>query len=305
MYVLLFLTALLWGGTAVAGKLVLRELPPLTVGALRYTLAAVILTTAYRRELPAPAALQGRDVWMLLAIGVFGTFLNHVLFFLALLWAPAAHGAVIPPTVSPLCTIALAALFGRERIAREQVVGLALGIAGVLLVARPDRLLGGGATVLLGDALFLLGGTAWGIYSWLSKLAMHRLSPGATLTTGITIGTLLLLPAALAERPWTAIAAAGVPAWGALLYLSLGGTVLSFLWWNEGLRRVGAGQTAAFSNLVPVFGVLLAWLVLGERLRGVQLLGAVLAVAGVLTCQASIVRPALARLTAPSRREVR
>ncbi len=280
-----------------AGKLVLRDFPPLTVGALRYTLATVILPTAYRRHLPAPGSLQARDLWMLLAIGVFGTFLNHTLFFVALLWAPAAHGAIIPPTMSPLWTIGLAAAFGGERVRAGQLAGLALGMVGVLLVARPDALLGaGGGTVLVGDALFVLGGGAWGAYSWLSKLAMQRFSPAATLTIGIMIGTLLLLPPALAERPWVAIATAGAPAWAALLYLSLGGTVLSFLWWNEGLRRVGAGQTAAFSNLVPVFGVLLAWLVLGEQLGGIQLLGGLLAIAGVVTCQAPIVRPVIARL---------
>ena len=56
-------------------------------------------------------------------------------------------------------------------------------------------------------------------------------------------------------------------------------------WWNLGIQRVGAGRTAVFSNLVPVFGVAVAGLVLGEWLNGLQLLGGGLCLCGVWLCQ--------------------
>lgn len=61
--------------------------------------------------------------------------------------------------------------------------------------------------------------------------------------------------------------------------------MLGFLWWNAGLRRVGAGRAGVFSNLVPVFGALAAWLVLGESLTPLQAAGAALAVVVVAVCQ--------------------
>jgi drug/metabolite transporter (DMT)-like permease len=285
VYALILLATVFWGGTAVAGKLVIEHIPPLTTGALRYSAAALLLIALYWRAIPDPRRLRRRDRWLLWWIGVLGTFLNHTCFFFALTWAPAAHGAIIPPTTSPIWTMLLAARLGEERVTRGQVAGIVLCLLGVLLVVRPERLVVEGAGVLVGDALFVLGGLSWGVYSYLSKVAMRRLSASGTLALGMTVGTVLLVPFALVERPWRALATAPASAWLALAYLVVAATVLSFLWWNRALRRVGVGRTAAFSNLVPVFGVLLSWLVLDERLGPLQLVGGGLAVTGVLTAQ--------------------
>jgi drug/metabolite transporter (DMT)-like permease len=286
IYLLVLLTTLFWGGTPVAGKLVIQDIPPLTVGVLRYGLAALLLMAAFWRQLPDPRSLHRAEVRILLWVGILGTFLNHTLFFLALVFAPAAHGALIPPTTSAVWTMLLASRLGQERLAPGQIFGMILCLGGVVLVVRPERLAtGAGVPVLLGDLLFLLGGAAWGIYSYVSKVAMQRLSAVATLTFGMGIGTVLLIPVALIERPWGALRLAHLTAWGALGYLTLAGTVLSFLWWNVAIRRVGAGRTAVFTNLVPVFGVVLSWLVLGERLVAGQLAGGLLAVVGVVVCQ--------------------
>ena len=82
-----------------------------------------------------------------------------------------------------------------------------------------------------------------------------------------------------------ALSATSLSAWMSVLYLAVGPTLLAYFWWNLGIRRVGAGQTAIFSNLMPVFGVILSWLILGERLELVQILGGGLAVVGVWACQ--------------------
>jgi drug/metabolite transporter (DMT)-like permease len=284
-YALLLLATVLWGGTAVAGKLVVEHIPPLTTGVLRYSAAVVLLATLYRRAIPDPRTLRWRDRWLLVWIGVLGTFLNHACFFFALTWAPAAHGAIIPPTTSPLWTILLAARLGEERVTRGQVAGTGLCLLGVLFVVRPERLLAGGTGVLVGDALFFLGGLSWGVYSYLSQVVMRRLSAPGTLVLGMMVGTMLLVPLALVERPWPALTTAPAVAWLALGYLVVAATVLAFLWWNRALRRVGVGRTAVFSNLVPIFGVLLSWLVLDERLGSLQLAGGGLAVLGVVIAQ--------------------
>jgi drug/metabolite transporter (DMT)-like permease len=62
-------------------------------------------------------------------------------------------------------------------------------------------------------------------------------------------------------------------------------TLLASFWWSLAIQRVGAGRTAVFGNLTPVFGVLLSWAVLGERLTPPQFLGGLLTVAGVWVCQ--------------------
>ncbi len=290
-YLLLLFAILFWGGTAAAGKLVIQDIPPLTAGVLRYGSTALLLLLLFGSQLPSPRALRTRDRWLLFWIGIFGTFLNHMFFFLGLSYAPAAHGALIPPTTSPLWTMLLAARRGQERIARIQMVGIVLCLVGVVLVVHPDRLLTGeGLGVLLGDGLFLIGGMAWGVYSYLSAVAMRRLSSVTTLAFGMVVGTLFLIPTALIERPWVTVRLAHASAWAALAFLVLACTLLAFLWWNVALARVGPGRTAVFTNLVPLVGILLAWLLLGERLTTIQLVGGLLSVTGVVACQRRTMR---------------
>ncbi len=286
IYTLILLTITIWGGTPVAGKLAIRSIPPMTVGLLRYGLAALVLVAVCGRQLPAWSTLRRTDLWIIVGLGLFGTFLNHVLFFLGLVFAPASHGAILAPTTSPVWTMLLAARLGRERITRDQIIGTALCILGVGLVVRPDSLIGTGATrVLVGDLFYLLGGLAWGLYQFLCMVAMRRLSGLASLAYGMAVGWVLLIPLAIVERPWYALTSASASAWGSVLYISLACTVLGFFWWNLAIQRVGAGRTAVFTNLVPVFGVLLSWGVLGERLTVIQLLGGLLTVGGVWVCQ--------------------
>lgn len=296
IYLLILLSTMFWGGTAVAGKLAIRDLPPLTIGVFRYGLAAAVLAALCWRSLPAVRSLRRSDLRLLLAMGLLGACVNHVFFFVGLVFAPAAHAAIIAPTTSPIWTLLLAARLGQERVTRRQVAGVILCMAGVVLVIRPEKLVtGAGRMTLVGDLLFLLTGVSWGVYSYFVKVAMGRLSAVAALVLTMGIGTACLIPLALAERPWSAIAAAHPAAFAALAYLAFASTLFAFWGWNVTIRRLGAGRTSAFSNLVPVFGVLLSWLVLGERLAGVQLVGGGLAVCGVVLCQDPLAHAPAAR----------
>jgi drug/metabolite transporter (DMT)-like permease len=253
---------------------------------LRFGLAALTLWVVARREFPRWRTLTRSDRWLILGLGAFGGFLNHVLFFAGLNLAPASHAAVIGPTTSPVWTLLLAARFGGERLRAGQVAGSALCMVGVLLVVQPDDVLGEHVgKQLLGDLLLLLSGMVWALYSVLSKLAIRRFGPVASLGYGMIVGCGFLVPLVLVDRSWTGLAAASAAAWLALAYLIFATTLLAFFWWNVGIQRVGAGKTAIFSNLVPIFGVLLAWVVLGETLGPIQLAGAALGIVGVWVCQ--------------------
>ena len=286
IYLLLLLATVLWGGSQVAGKLAIREIPPMTAGVLRYGTSCIVFLALFGRDLPSWWSLSRQDRWNLLGLGVLGTFLNHICSYLGLYLAPASHAAILGPTTSPICTLALVAGFAGERLTRGQITGMVLCVLGVILVARP----GGPSTamtraVLLGDLLLVLSGLAWGAYSYLSKIAMRRLSAMAALAYGMTIGSVLLVPVGLMEWPWRALAGASASSWASLLYVMLACTVLASFWWNLAIQRVGAGRTAVFGNLPPVVGVLLSWWVLGDRLTAIQLFGGGLTLAGVWVCQ--------------------
>jgi drug/metabolite transporter (DMT)-like permease len=285
VYALLVLTTILWGAGPVAGKVALAGIPTITLGALRFVLSALILLVAASGRIASWRTLSRQDVGMLLLLGSLGIFVNHLLFFYALGLAPASHASIIAPTTSPIWTILMAVWLAGERVGRSQVVGIALCMGGVVLVVQPTGGTAEAAAVLLGDFLFLLAGLTWGIYSYLCKVALRRMSTESVLAYAMGVGGLALCPLALAERPWVTLPAASVASWAGLLYLAVANTVLAFSWWNLGIQRVGAGRTATFSNLVPVFGVAIAALVLGERLTAVQFAGGGLCLVGVWLCQ--------------------
>lgn len=137
-YVLLLLAILLWGGSPVAGKLAVREIPPVTVGVLRYGSSAAILIALFWSRLPDRRRLRRRDWWLLTTVGMLGTFLNHIFFYWGLVLAPASHAAILSPTTSPIWTMLFAAWLAGERITRSQVVGAFLCVLGVILVAQSN-----------------------------------------------------------------------------------------------------------------------------------------------------------------------
>jgi len=286
IYILLLLTTVLWGAGPVAGKIALQGIPTITVGVLRFGLASLILFLVARSRISGWRTLGRQDLILLLVLGILGASVNHLVFFFALGLAPASHASIIAPTTSPIWTLLLAARLAGERVSRGQVGGILLCMLGVVLIVRPSAGAGGSALgILLGDFLFLLAGLSWGIYSYFCKVAMRRHSAETILAYAMGVGGSLLLPLALPERPWIALAHTPVTAWGGLAYLVVANTLLAYLWWNMGIQRVGAGRTAIFSNLVPPFGVLIAWLTLGERLTPLQLMGGGLCLIGVWVCQ--------------------
>lgn len=102
---------------------------------------------------------------------------------------------------------------------------------------------------------------------------------------GMVAGTLMLLPFAVGERGWRALAAAPAIPWLGLLYLATFGSVFAFALYYEGIRRIGAGRASAFAFLVPVIGVVTSVLLLGEKLTAVTAFGGVLVLLGLWLVQ--------------------
>ncbi|MBW8723286.1 MAG: DMT family transporter, partial [Polaromonas sp.] len=94
-------------------------------------------------------------------------------------------------------------------------------------------------------------------------------------------GTLFLGLLALRDIPHVHAASFTPEVWAVLVFRGVFGTAVAFVWYYEGIRQLGAARTVVFNNLVPIFGVLLGWLILGEALSVSLLVGGVTAVAGV------------------------
>lgn len=270
----------LWGTSFVATKVVLDHVPPLTLAALRFVVALVVLLpltfrTGRRPSLGREAALLG-----LTGMALFFVFQN-----LGLRFASAGGAALVLNGGIPILTTLLAALVLRERLVGTRLVGTLAGVAGVLalvlLGSGPGTASPGGPFAALGVGLLLLAAAAAAVYTLLGRRAFAR-GDALALTTGATCyGLLFSLPAAAVEMTVVGAGRPTGPDLLLLLYLGAGCSALPFVLWGYALARLEACQVAVLGNLELLFAVAFAAILLREPLPPVHLAGGALILAGV------------------------
>ncbi|HEX9206446.1 MAG TPA: DMT family transporter [Candidatus Deferrimicrobiaceae bacterium] len=287
LYGKLVLTTFFWGGTFVAGKWAVSEAPPFLVATIRFAVASAVLfaLVAWRRARGADGFHRPRGTaeWTgLLSLGLTGVFLYNFFFLAGLARTSATNGSLIV-AFNPILTAVLSAMWLKERVLPIQTAGLLLALLGVGVV-----ITGGSPAAVRalsfnpGDLLLLGAPLAWAFYTIAGKKVLARFPPLVATAYACLFGTLLLLPAAALEGPLPAgVSRLTGYGWLSVLQLALLGTVAGFVWWYEGVEALGPARAAVFVNLVPLFGVLLAAGILGERMAGPQLAGGLLVVAGV------------------------
>lgn len=284
LYLRLTLVALFWGGTFIAGRRLALEMPHFAAAAARYVLAsAVLIGYLWHREggLPKPSSRQWIGIGVLGATGIFA---YNAFFFGALERLPAGRAALIIAT-NPALTAVGAWLVLRLRFAWWQWLGVAVAFAGAsIVVSRGDAALLAAGAIGAGEALMFCGVISWVVYTLAGRAMMRRpdaLSPLATTAYASAFGLLLLAAVAAFELPQVRWERLGGIEFAALAYMGLFGTAVAFVWFYEGVRSLGAARAAVFTNLVPVFGVTLAVLVLGEPLPVSMVVGGLVTMAGV------------------------
>ena len=281
---------LIWGTTFVATKPLLDHVPPLTLASGRFAIALLvllpILTCSGRRPILSRTTA---------AMGFTGVFVVSTCQNLGLRHTGAANGALIHGGIPALTALLAAPALG-ERLGRGRLAGLALSLAGVAAVILPGS---GGQFGLaaVGDGLVLLSALGLAAYIVLGRRAFPS-GDALELVAGAAIfGLLFLLPASGIELGRGGL---GWPTAGdllGLLYLGAAASALAFVLWAYGLRHLEAGPAAAFANLNPVVGVVVAAIVLDESISVPQVVGGLLILGGVwlVTRQPARVVPGAAR----------
>ncbi|QJD68256.1 EamA family transporter [Xanthomonas campestris pv. badrii] len=215
---------------------------------------------------------------MLAAIGVLNSALPFLLFAWGAQHAPAAVGAICN-AMTVLFTALIAFLFFGEKIGTRRALALLVGFIGVLVLAT-----GKSAGLSVGPAA-LAGATAsllYGIGYNLVKRHMGDLPPAASAASTLGCSALLLAPLAWWQWPTTPVPAV---AWACATALGVVCTGLAFLMYYRLIQRIGPARASTVTYLVPVFGALLAWSLLGEPLTWTMLVAAVLILGSVAFSQ--------------------
>jgi drug/metabolite transporter (DMT)-like permease len=277
----LLLVAVLFGGTWPAGKVAVDHVPPLTVATARFVLASILLVALVRlREgrVPLPAR---RDLPLVLALGLTGIAAYQAFFLIGLVRTPASDGAILVPGLIPVFTTLLAWRVLGQRPTRRIALGFAIAIAGLIVVVDPAGELS--RSRLVGDLILVGAAVCWAVYTILGRSATVRFDALLATTYASVVGTLMLLP--FSVTGWGTLAHAGAAAWASILYLAPLGTVLAFVLYYDGVRKLGAAKAAAYTLLVPVFGVSSSIIVLGEPLRPGLVVGGLIVLAGLWLVQ--------------------
>lgn len=267
---LLVALSILWGGSFFFVGIAVRELPPLTIVAMRVALAALALGGLLRiLGLPMP---RDRRTW----IAFFGMgALNNLVPFCLIVWGQtqiASGVASVLNATTPLFGVMVAHVLTRdEKMTGNRLAGVLVGFAGVAVMIGPsalDGLVGAGPGNGLLPQLAVLGAAL--SYSFAGifgrRFKNMGVSPLVTATGQVTASTLMLVPAALlADRPWI-LPMPSAAAWGAIIGIALLSTALAYVIFFRVLASAGATNLMLVTFLIPVSAILLGGLFLGERL---------------------------------------
>lgn len=284
VYVKLVFVTLFWGGTFIAGRILAHAMPMMTAAAGRFAVAVVLLLgVAWKIEGGLPGL--NRSQWLATAaLGFTGIFVYNVCFFGALARMPAGRTALFV-ALNPIVTALLAAALLRERLGALKWAGIAIALAGAAtIITRGDplsTLYDIGRSVGTGEILMFVAITSWAAYTLIGRTVLKGLSPIAATTYASLWGLLFLGTGAAFEIGSVNWSALGWQIWASIFYLGAFGTVVGFIWYYEGIQAIGPSRTAVFNNLVPVFGVVLAAVLLGEPILVSMAFGGVLVILGV------------------------
>lgn len=280
----LVMVALCWGGTFIAGAILAQSLPLMTAAFGRFLVATLLLLwVAFRTEGGLPR-LNRSQLLSTAAMGLTGIFFYNVCFFGALARIPAGRTALFV-SLTPVVTACLASVVLRERLGPKRWVGIGVALLGALIVITRGDFAGAvrdlGESIGLGEMLMSMAVLNWAAYTLLSRKATESMSPIAATTYAALWGLAFLSLGAVGELGTVKWSALGWQAWASIFYLGAVGTVVAFIWYIQGIEAVGPSRTAVFTNLVPVFGVLLSAGLLGEAVLASMLVGGAVSVIGV------------------------
>lgn len=286
------LATLTWASNIILGRWLRSEVGPLTLAAFRFVIGSLFFAALLQREASEERHL-GSDRWLLLAMGIAGVALFAPLQYLGLRFTTALNATLIQ-ALAPLITGLLAGLLISESMSPSQLIGALVGLLGVLI------LISGGSLVFwqtisssIGDLIILAAVTLWSLYTVIGRRVMSRRSVLSATALSTFLGVPFLLVAMVWE--WQMISASVTPRLiVAGLYVGISPTVLGFLSWNVGVRRLGPSGAMTFYNTLPLYGVLLASLFLGEEIGLVHLIGGALIVGGGLCAARAQARTAQA-----------
>jgi len=280
-YILLTLTPFFWACNWILGRGLAAEIPPMAMTFFRWLFAILILAPFawphVRRDWP----ILRRHWKVMLALGAIGVGIHNTLAYLGLNYTTATNGVILNSFI-PVMIITFSWVFLHERLTPLQLLGVGISLCGVLAIITQGSL----QALLhfrlnIGDFFIILSMAMWSAYTIGLRWRPAGLNVMSFLLVVAVIGNLCVLPLWLAEMALGHHVAWSWVNFGALVSVALFSSVLAYLFWNRGVEVLGASVAGLFVHLMPVFGIVLAWVFLNEQLMPYHVAGIALILIGI------------------------
>jgi len=275
----------LWAGNAIAGRVLVGSISPITLSAVRWGLAALLLLPlGWRVFIPGSALWQNKKRFLLL--GLFGVGSYNVLLYLALQTSTAINVTLIGASM-PIWMLFIGAVFYQVKPSILQMIGAVVSLLGVGIVLTRGNLAALlSMQMVVGDLLIMLATILWAFYSWMlsrpgasterqwpwAEFLMAQVTVGL-LWTGFFDGFEIATGLAFIELNW----------WTAslIIFVAIGPSLIAYRCWGLGVNGAGPTVAAFFANFIPLFTALLSAAMLGEPPQLFHGLAFALIVAGI------------------------
>lgn len=298
-YFLLSLAPLFWAGNWIVGRAMHESVTPFGLNFGRWTVALIVLTLVLAPRWRSVWPAIGRNWGRLAILAACATVIFHSLIYTGLKYTTAVN-AVLLNSVAPVFVLLASWIALRELPTQRQFLGMAISFAGVVTIVsrgEPGTLLE--LDINPGDALILLAMPFWAIYSVLLKRWQLGLGAVELLAGMSLLAVLLLAPAVVYEVAAGTAMRLDWSTLGAVLYIGIFASAVAYLFWNNGVERIGPNRAGFFIHLMPAYGATLAVIFLGERFHPFHAVGIGLILGGVTL--AATGRARIAGTRAPNR----
>ena len=291
---LLVLTTLIWAGHSIVGRLAVGEIGPMTLTCLRWAVALVPILIAARPHLRRDWPLL-RARWLYIAaMGTLGYTVFVALFYVAAHHTSALNLSIIQGAMPALVLIGARAFLG-VRFTGPQTLGAGVTMLGVVAIAaqgdleRLRALAFNRGDVMMIAAVAIYAGYTIGLRE---RPRISPLSMLAGMAAAAFVSSLPLMAWEIAESGFVRPTAASL---AILAYVALGPAFLAQIFFMRGVELIGPGRAGVFVNLVPVFGAIMAVVLLGEPFAAYHVAALALVVGGIAIAQRGAGRPPGAR----------
>lgn len=279
VYLMLALVMLLWSGNSIVARAIHEDVPPFTLAFIRWAGASLIALPIAWRRIMADRDMIRRHWPVILMLGMVGVGSFNAFMYTGLQYTTAANSLLVQAAI-PALVLLLDFLLFRTRPRLAQIAGCIIAAAGVgIIIFHADPAAMAALDFNHGDALVLCAVLLWAFYTVL--LRMRPAIDGMSfLAITITIGALAMAPLAIFELQ-TRVVHVTPGALAGIAYVTLFPSLIAYFMFNKAVAEIGAGDAGQVINLQPLFGALLASLILGEPFHAYHVAGMVLILVGI------------------------